>query len=323
VVKIMDRFTAHMDRAWDLISKGDNLGAFVAARQAIQTDVDSPEAHNLIGYLQALDGDYTEALASYQRAMELDEWYLDPILNTAELLIHTGGDIEEAIQLCELARGMIVEGEEFVDIVLLEVDALLGAELIEEARVRLDEIEDHEGLSGAQLLLLGRAYYEIGDLEVATRLVESAFEHGETSSDVWYYRGLIARDNGRRIDSVAAFTKVLAKDKEAPLPPGVISPEAAKKIVLRAITLLKGDAGDALKEIEIVVANLPSHSQVCAEVDPRQMLLLEGIDPVRRSFKKMYVFVYNLARSGFFFRSADEELAVFIEREIGTETNTV
>ena len=57
-----------MDRAWQLISKGDGVRALLAARQALAINAESPEVHNLLGCIYAMDGDFEEALSCYEKA---------------------------------------------------------------------------------------------------------------------------------------------------------------------------------------------------------------------------------------------------------------
>ena len=52
----MDQFSAHLDRGWDLVQKGDTRGAEASARRALELDPNSPEAHNLLGFVAATFG---------------------------------------------------------------------------------------------------------------------------------------------------------------------------------------------------------------------------------------------------------------------------
>ena len=46
----MDQFSAHLDRGWDLVQRGDAYGAEHSARRALELNGESPEAYNLLGY---------------------------------------------------------------------------------------------------------------------------------------------------------------------------------------------------------------------------------------------------------------------------------
>ena len=191
----MDRFSAHMDRAWEMISRGQGVQALMAARQALKIDSESPEVHNLLGCIYAMDGDFGEALTCYQRAIELDDGYLDPVLNKAELLLHAHTSSDEAIQLCSRARSLVSVEEELVEVVLLEVDALLNMGRIDEARLKLMEIEPRSALGAFHSMLVGRAFYETGDFERSEAFIDRAIAKDDTLADAGIAVGCC---NGRR-----------------------------------------------------------------------------------------------------------------------------
>ena len=69
----MDQFSAHLDRGWDLVQRGDPRGAELSARRALEIDAQSPEAYNLLGYVAALKGEFEEAVEHYRQAIALDD----------------------------------------------------------------------------------------------------------------------------------------------------------------------------------------------------------------------------------------------------------
>ena len=86
----MDRFSAHLDRGWDLVQHGDSHGAELSARRALELNKQAPEAYNLLGYAAALRGDFEAAIRHYNHALSLDEAYFEALLNAAEVFIHPG-----------------------------------------------------------------------------------------------------------------------------------------------------------------------------------------------------------------------------------------
>src|SRR5690606_18952990 len=122
-LRAMDQFSAHLDRGWDLVQKGDPRAAEQSARRALEIDSQSPEAYNLLGYIAALEGEYEEALENYRQAIALDDTFLEAMLNAAELCIHPLGDLEQALSLCEDAIELAENDEELVDALLLQFDA--------------------------------------------------------------------------------------------------------------------------------------------------------------------------------------------------------
>ena len=114
----MDQFSAHLDRGWDLIQRGDTRGAEASARRALEIDPSSPEAHNLLGYVAALEGDGEEAIENYRQAIALDETYLEAMLNAAEVYIHPLGEFDQAIDMCDQALDLAEVEEEVIDALL-------------------------------------------------------------------------------------------------------------------------------------------------------------------------------------------------------------
>ncbi len=53
----LDAITAHLDRGWDLVQKGDLARADLSARRVLELDGDSPEAHTLLGAIAAARGE--------------------------------------------------------------------------------------------------------------------------------------------------------------------------------------------------------------------------------------------------------------------------
>jgi tetratricopeptide (TPR) repeat protein len=293
----MDRLSAHIDRSWDMISRGDNAAALVAARRALQLDRKNPEVHNLIGYIHALDGDFDDALESYRRAIDLDEWYLDPILNAAELLSHPDADPDEAIRLCRRAAELELSSEEHADAALIEIEALFSAGRDGEVVRRLDELEDVEALPPVYRAAIGRAFYDVGEIEKAREHVDAALGADSGLTDAWYCAGLIARDEGRRVDAVRAFLTVRKGDLELPrLPWGASSPEETTTAVAEAIGRLPVEQRLLLEGAEVRVTPCPDEGQVRDEVDPRQIVLAERVDADRGAFERLWVFSLNLER---------------------------
>src|SRR5258706_205848 len=66
----MDQFSAHLDRGWDLIHRGDLAGAQRSAEKSLELDAESPEAHNLLGYVSAALGELERAKLHLGRAIE-------------------------------------------------------------------------------------------------------------------------------------------------------------------------------------------------------------------------------------------------------------
>src|SRR5579863_10504166 len=186
-----DQLTAHLDRGWDLAQKGDATGAIACAKRALEIDPQSPEVHNLMGFATALDGDPEEALEHYRLAIALDDTYFEAMLNAAEVLITPVGDFEGAVAQIDDPLDYAETDEEVADCVLLKVDALVAKGDYEEAKRTMKMIPDGPFNGPTYLFLIGRAWYELGDVEKAAPLIEQAAKTDPQNADALYYLGLV------------------------------------------------------------------------------------------------------------------------------------
>src|SRR5512146_2348111 len=163
----MDQFSAHLDRGWDLVQRGDTRGAEASARRALELDPNSPEAHNLLGFVAAMEGDGEEAIEAYRQAIALDDTYLEAMLNAAEVYIHPLGVFDQATRMCDMALDLAETDDEVVDALLLKFDALLGLSQPEEAKALCARFPKGPFENPNHAFLVGRAFYEVGNVEEA------------------------------------------------------------------------------------------------------------------------------------------------------------
>ena len=312
----MDRFSAHMDRSLDLVTRGKVTLALAAAHQALEISPENPEVHNLIGYVHAMGGDFDNALENYKKAIDLDEWYLEPILNAAELLVHPDADPDEAIRLCRRAAEMDLSAQELADVTLVEVDALLGTGCEEIARERISQIGEIDSLPAAYQTILGRALLDLGEIDEAKKLVNRSLNLDPDISDTWYCAGLIAREEGRRIDAVTAFLATRERDLKLPRVPWAIAAEDLDKIVSDLIGDMKEGFRETLNGTRVVVADYPGKDQILQEIDPREVVYAQGVDPDRKAFDTLWIFSQNLERV-ISPLNMEDGLRKLIENEIG------
>src|SRR5882757_7652820 len=203
----MDQFSAHLDRGWDLVQRGDTRGAEASAKRALELDPNSPEAHNLLGYVAALQGEFEEAIEHYRQAIALDDTYLEAMLNAAEVYIHPLGDYDEAILMCDLALELAETDDEVVDALLLKFDALLGQSRVEEAKALCVRFPKGPFENPNHAFLVGRALYEVGNVDEAAPLVEDAAKSNPQNAEAFYYLGLVRDDRGDTAGATQAFLK--------------------------------------------------------------------------------------------------------------------
>ncbi len=317
----MDRLSAHLDRAWDLVAKGDTVGARESARRAIEADPNSPEAYNLLGYIHATDGDSDEALENYRQAMALDEGYLEPMLNAAEILVHPLGEYDQAIQLCDdvIAMGDEKEKEEVADAVLLKVGEMLAqgeAPMVQKCLGLLPE-GPFEG--AATYFAIGRTYYEIGGFDLAKQNLEEAVSRDPDHADATYHLGLIADERGETDAATEWFLRTRDADLRTAEPAWAAPPDLFEKAATKAQDeLLDAVLRERVRGARLYVADVPGIEVVADSCDPRSMVLLDGVaaDPgARPRCARIIVYKANVERA---VRTLDE-MSAEIAHALGHE----
>ena len=315
----MDQFSAHLDRGWDLVQRGDPRGAELSARRALEIDSQSPEAYNLLGYVCALKAEYEEAIENYRQAIALDDTYLEAMLNAAEVYIHPLGEFDEALSMCDQALDLAETDDEVVDCLLLKFDALLGKGEIDEARELCGSFPQGPFENPAHIFLVGRAFYEIGDADRAFPLVEEAVKRNPKNPEAWYYLGLVRDERAQTADATVAFLRSRELDLEVPAPPWSFSHETFESTVLRAIAALPVSLKVSVREGEVYVADVPGVEVVVDGVDPRALLMLDGINTQARTgpiTARVFVYQRNVERLAGALENVEAEVYAALEREI-------
>ncbi len=319
----MDQFSAHLDRGWDLVQRGDSRGAELSARRALEIDSQSPEAHNLLGYVSALQGDFEDAVESYRQAIALDETYLEAMLNAAEVYIHPLGEFDEAIRLCEQALELAENADETVDALLLCFDALLGKGDTAAATTLCKRFPEGPFENPNHSFLVGRAFYEIGDIDSAAPLIEASVKNTPDNPEAFYYLGLLRDDQGDIPAATRAFLRSRELDLEFPPPTWSLSRETFEATVRKAVENLTHELRQYLRDDEVYVADVPGVEVVVDGVDPRAILLLDGVQPTDdrdRGYVRLFVYQRNAERLAGTVEHIQNEIRAALEREI---TNTL
>ncbi|MCC6554345.1 MAG: tetratricopeptide repeat protein [Polyangiaceae bacterium] len=324
----MDQFSAHLDRGWDLVQRGDTRGAEASARRALELDPNSPEAHNLLGFVAALEGDGEEAIEAYRQAIALDDTYLEAMLNAAEVYIHPLGDFDQAIEMCDQALDLAEVDEEIIDALLLKFDALLGKGDVDEAAQVVARIPEGPYDNPNHTFLVGRAHYEIGQAEKAAALIEEAARKDPRHGEAHYYLGLIRDEQGDVRAATQAFLRSRELDVELGMPPWAPGKEGLHAMAQRAIEALNQVLRRYVEGADVYIADVPGMELVAEGVDPRALVLLDGLasDDRERSFRgpsgdnrpcaRVFVYALNVARLAGNIDAIEHEITLALEREI-------
>ncbi|MCC6669139.1 MAG: tetratricopeptide repeat protein [Polyangiaceae bacterium] len=315
----MDQFSAHLDRGWDLVQRGDALAAEQSARRALELDAQSPEAFNLLGYAAAMQGEFEDAIEYYRTALSLDDTYLEAMLNAAEVYIHPIGDFDSAVDMCEQALELAENDDEVVDAQLLMFDALMAKGEFDAAKALTRRFPAGPFENPNHTFLVGRALYEVSETDRALPLVESVLAAQPKHSEALYYLGLIRDEHGEAAQATEAFLRSRELDLELLPPPWAMSREAFELKAKAAAASLSPEYKQFLREGEVYVSDVPGVEVVVDGVDPRALLLLDGVpgdgpdDPPKA---RVFVYQRNVERIAGLMDELEQEIVAALEREI-------
>lgn len=314
----MDQVSAHLDRAWELVGRGDFRAALQSAEKGLELDAGSADAHYLVGYIHAQEGSAEEALEHYEQALELDDTFFEAMLNAAEVLVHSLGDSGEALRLLDDALDYAETPEEIADALLLRIDAHLLAGDTESARRSLALVPDGPFENPHIEFLIARARFEVGNLEGVEAMLRRVIAAEPHHSDAYYYLGL-ALDRAEDLrGATVAFLHVRELDAHAPRPPWAVTTELFEKRIEHVVGQVSAPFRSALDGTLVVVVESPGAEVVADGVDPRATLLLDALGPADEPPKVGRLFIYqrNVERAVPSVHAMDEEILLSIEREL-------
>jgi tetratricopeptide (TPR) repeat protein len=271
-----DATVANLDRGWDLLQRGELVGARVAAHQILQLEAESAEAHTLLGAIAAAEGDFDEAMELLHQAMDLDADSLEPVLYAAEVAVLCG-DADEALDLCRLGRELIADPEEVLDVGLLELEALVVGERKDEARRAALALPDLAASPvPAYWLRAGRAWLDLDEPARAEALLRLAADRPEAELDARYFLGLALEHQGRDAEAVEQFLRVCDLDRQEPDPAWTYSQEDLEALVRATVQELPAALRELLSGVDIRVLPQPPAELVADGMDPRATVYLAG-----------------------------------------------
>ena len=308
-----DPVADQLDAGWERVAEGDLEGALAAALACLEL-AEVPEAHNLLGYVRAAQGDVEAALRHYRKAIALDEFFTEALLNAAELHMHPLHQPEEAIRLIDIAIEHADSKDAKADAVLLKVEAILQTGDHERAAKALKRLPEGPFENPELDFMIGRAYFEVGDLDAAGDRIQTAARDSQTNPEVFYYLGLWLEAKEDRAGATVAFLQSRDLDGSTPPPPWSTSRAVFERRLRGAMRKLTKRVADSLEGALVVVANLPGREVIAEGVDPRLCALADDV----RDGKVGRLFVYqrNCERMGGSVDAMEDTCAEAIEREV-------
>jgi tetratricopeptide (TPR) repeat protein len=322
----MDQFTAHLDRGWDLVGRGDYAGALISAQKSLELDAESPDAHNLLGFIHQAEGRAEDALEHYRQAIAIDETYVEAMLNAAEVLIHSLRDYDSGLAMVEEALDFAEGDDEVGDALLLRFDALMQQGDRDGAAAVAAKLPEGP-FENAQLdFMIGRAKFETGDLDGAEKHLELAVKREGPSGDAFYYQGLVREARGDLRGATLAFLQAREADLNAPRPSWSLSASSFERKVQNAVRKLPTALAEAIDGALVVVSDIPGPEVVAEGVDPHIGVLIDDLQdaggrPVASEAQaeragRVFVYQRNIERWAESAQEVEDEILQTLEHEL-------
>jgi predicted Zn-dependent protease with MMP-like domain len=272
---------AALEAAWRALEAGDVAGA---RRRAERIGADSPEGLFLLAGCAREEGDYPQALALLQRAAEADPDWAMPELWMAELLADddTSPDaIEQALTHAERALDLADEEPEFLSALALKAGLEIESGDPEEARRTLEDLPPPEVALGDTdaALEIAELHLALGDAQIAQARLRTLTTTVSDSADAWYALGSAAAElddeNAMREAWKRAWQLDSAAGADAQLGRRLTDAEVAT-VAEQALEELPPRARELLRDVPIVVADIPAEADVDEGFDPRALGLFSG-----------------------------------------------
>jgi predicted Zn-dependent protease with MMP-like domain/predicted Zn-dependent protease len=272
---------AALDGAWEALETGD---VAKARKRVAALDADAPDTLLLLAACFREEGEATQALEVLRRAAQGDPEWATPELWIAELLAMQPETMEEAQQHAERALDLAEEEDEYLSALALKagLEAELG-ELDEAKRTLADLPPPDVALSDLPLALeIAELHQAVGDADIAVQRLKTLTAAHPEEADAWYALGCAAAELDDEDEMRAAWKRTWALDAAPQADDGDegdgprIDDETVSSIAEQALAELPDRARALLRDVPIIVAELPAEADVTAGLDPRALGLFSG-----------------------------------------------
>lgn len=270
-----------LDAAWDALEAGD---VTTARRRAERLDQTDPDTLLLLAACAREEDDAAGAIEILQRAAKADPEWATPELWLAELLAAESESIEEALRHAERALDLAEEEDEYLSALALK--AGLEAELgeVDEAKRTLSDLPPPEVALGDPMLALEIAelHLAVGEPQVARDRLRTLTASDAELADAWHLLGMAAADLGDEAEMRAAWKRTWTLDTA----PGAaaaaeaegdqLTEDEVSAVAEQALGELPERARGLLRDVPILVSDLPAEADVDGGLDPRALGLFSG-----------------------------------------------
>jgi predicted Zn-dependent protease with MMP-like domain/Tfp pilus assembly protein PilF len=269
-----------LDAAWEALESGD---VAMARRRVAQLDPAAPDTLLLLAACFREEDDSAQAVGTLKRATKADPEWATPELWIAELLATQPETMEEALRHAERALDLAEEEDEYLSALALK--AGLEAELgeVDEAKRTLSDLPPPDVALGDVDLALEIAdlHLAVGDASVALERLRTLTASSPESADAWYALGCTAAEVGDEAEMRTAWKQAwkldtAPRDQESDQDAQRLTEDAVTAVAERALGELPERARALLRDVPIIIAELPAEADADAGLDPRALGLFCG-----------------------------------------------
>jgi predicted Zn-dependent protease with MMP-like domain len=269
-----------LEAAWDALEAGD---VATARRRAARLDPSAPDTLLLLAACCREEDDGAKAIEILRAAAKAEPEWATPELWIAEILAAQPETTEEALGHAERALDLADEEDEYLSALTLK--AGLEAELgeVDEAKRTLADLPPPDvALGDAALALeIAELHLAVGDADVARDRLRTLATNKPELADAWHALGCAAAELGDEAEMRSAWKRAWTldaapRDSSAPEEPESLTEEDVGAVAEHALGELPERARALLRDVPVVVAELPAEADIDAGLDPRALGLFSG-----------------------------------------------
>jgi predicted Zn-dependent protease with MMP-like domain len=284
-----DELQFKLDDGWQALEQGDRASARRVAdsicAQATARGGTTDPAYAPALLLQAAcfrdEGDDEQAIPLLRQATAADPEWCTPELWLSELLAMQPETTAEALNHASRALDLAEEEDEYLNALALK--AGLEAELgeVEEAKHTLQDLPAAEVSLGDPMLALQIAelWLAVGEPAAARDRLLTLTTSDPNLADAWYTLGIALEDLDDVPGMRAAWKKTWQLDSRADIRDLQVNLDEQEllEVADSALAELPERARNLLKDVPILIADLPAEADVDAGLDPRMLGLFSGM----------------------------------------------
>jgi predicted Zn-dependent protease with MMP-like domain len=270
-----DRLLALCDRGVQALTDGDLDAASRAFEQARRIDGKHVEVIALGASIAATEGDFARAIEGFEQVIEQVPDEPMPWLNAAGAMF-SSGDLEGALVKIDGALERIDEENDLIDAILLRAEILIGLERDADALTCLGELATSAIEDAGTQLAIAELTFAAGDLRGALSWCERALGDAELGTDALHLAGGVHGALGDEAARMRCWLEVRARDAATPDPDWHLSHEDFEKLAAVALEELPPRAQELLKDVPILIDDLPAPGLIEDGFDPRALGMIDG-----------------------------------------------